>query len=193
MSLKDYRKKRNFKLTSEPYGLKRNSSDKKQQYMMHKHAASHLHYDLRLELKGVLKSWAIPKGPSLDSAVKRLAVHVEDHPLEYGSFEGVIPPRQYGSGIVMIWDVGFWQCPDSAALVAYRRGDLTLLLQGKKLKGLWKLVQIKKDPKNWLLIKLQDRYARAQPYSIVDTKTRSAVTRRSLNGIARQATVHRKT
>lgn len=183
MSLKEYRKKRNFKLTPEPYGLKRN--EKTHRYMMHQHAASHLHYDLRLELKGVLKSWAIPKGPSVDSNVKRLAVHVEDHPLEYGSFEGVIPPGQYGAGTVMIWDIGFWQCADCEASVAYRRGDLTLLLHGKKLKGLWKLIQIKKNPKNWLLFKLHDRYARAQPYNILDIKTKSAVTRRSMQSIAR--------
>lgn len=171
MDLKIYKKKRDFKKTAEPRAKKENSRSKKL-YVIQKHAASHLHYDLRLELNGVLKSWAIPKEPSLDPHVKRLAVHVEDHPLSYGSFEGTIPKGQYGGGTVMLWDKGEWQIEGDSAEKSYKKGSLTFSLTGKKLKGLWKLVQIKKDPKNWLLIKIADKYACSKTeYDIAQKKS----------------------
>lgn len=157
MSLKQYHKKRNFKKTTEPFG-KIKSSAINNLFVVQKHAASHLHYDFRLQIGTVLKSWAIPKGPSLDPSVKRLAVHVEDHPIEYGTFEGIIPKGQYGGGTVQLWDQGTWECKDNA-FKSYQMGMLTFILKGKKLKGLWKLIQIKKDPKNWLLMKLPDQYS----------------------------------
>ena len=139
MFLEKYRQKRNFKLTSEPYGSKQKKPGKSL-YVIQKHAASHLHYDLRLELNHVLKSWAVPKEPSLDPSIKRLAIHVEDHPLAYGSFEDIIPPGQYGAGIVTLWDKGEWESKGADA--AYKKGHLTFTLKGKKLKGEWNLIRI---------------------------------------------------
>jgi len=186
MSLEKYRKKRNFKRSTEPYGnIKRN---KQLIYIVQKHAASHLHYDLRLELNGVLKSWAIPKGPSLDSSIKRLAVHVEDHPIEYAEFEGVIPKGEYGGGTVMLWDMGTWRCENEDANAAYKKGHLSFTLKGKKLKGAWNLVQIKKNPKNWLFIKVKDQYAQSEcQYDITQAKPNSSLSRLSLQGIAKKS------
>ncbi|MDQ8039361.1 MAG: non-homologous end-joining DNA ligase [Rickettsiella sp.] len=186
MSLRHYRKIRNFKLTKEPYG----QSKPKQNglYLIQKHAASHLHYDLRLELNGILKSWAIPKGPSLDSNVKRLAIQVEDHPIEYGSFEGIIPKGQYGGGTVMLWDRGKWLCEDPEPNIAYKKGSLSFTLKGKKLHGLWHLVRIQNNPKNWLLIKAKDKYARSEKqYNVIEKKTYSVLSQRSLETIAATA------
>ena len=185
MSLQKYRKKRNFKHSTEPYGsIKKNNQ---LIYVIQKHAASHLHYDLRLELKGVLKSWAIPKGPSIDSSIKRLAVHVEDHPIEYAQFEGIIPKGEYGGGTVMLWDRGTWISEDTDVSFAYKKGHLRFLLKGKKLKGAWNLVQIKNNPKNWLLIKVKDKYARSEKkYDITKAKPNSVVSRRSLQGITKK-------
>lgn len=185
MSLQKYRKKRNFKRSTEPYGsIKKN---KQSIYVIQKHAASHLHYDLRLKLNGVLKSWAIPKGPSLDSSIKRLAVHVEDHPIEYAEFEGIIPKGEYGGGTVMLWDKGTWVSEDNDVNFAYKKGHLSFILKGKKLKGAWNLVQIKNNPKNWLLIKVKDKYARSEhEYDITQAKPNSVVSRRSLQGIAKK-------
>lgn len=147
-------------------------------YVVHKHAASNLHYDFRLEISGVLKSWAVPKGPSLDPREKRLAVMVEDHPLEYALFEGVIPEGKYGAGTVMLWDFGWWepdpQEMDKAALdksaltgatfdpeQALAVGSMKFILHGRKLAGSWALVQMKgRGDKNWLLIKHRDEFAR---------------------------------
>lgn len=184
--LQAYHKKRNFKKTSEPKGRKpKKKPSKKLLYVIQKHAASHLHYDLRLELEGVLKSWAVPKGPSLDPSVKRLAVHVEDHPLEYGGFEGIIPEGEYGGGTVMLWDTGEWQIEQDDPVGAYKKGRMTFLLKGKKLKGLWSLVQLKNNPKNWLLIKVKDKYARSESeYDITEAKPLSVLTRRTMDGIA---------
>lgn len=187
MTLKKYHQKRNFKKTPEPYGKKK-SSGKKLLYLIQKHAASHLHYDFRLELDGVLFSWAVPKGPSLDPTVKRLAVHVEDHPIEYGSFQGIIPQGEYGGGTVMLWDTGEWECQDADLGAAYRKGHLTFLLKGKKLHGLWTLIQIKTDPKNWLLIKVADEYARPEnDYSITEKMSKSVTTKQTMDQIAQQA------
>jgi bifunctional non-homologous end joining protein LigD len=157
MDLKEYRQKRDFHKTSEPPGDQ--AEEPGARYLIQKHAASHLHYDFRLELGGVLKSWAVPKGPSLDPAVKSLAVHVEDHPLEYGSFEGMIPEGEYGGGTVMLWDRGTW-APEGDAAGSYRRGKLVFRLSGERLKGRWALFRMGgkagRGGKNWLLKKLDD-------------------------------------
>jgi len=183
MTLKKYHQKRNFSKTPEPVGKLGKKS--KFTYMIQKHAASHLHYDFRLELDGVLKSWAVPKGPSLDPSVKRLAVHVEDHPIEYASFEGIIPKGQYGGGTVMLWDQGSWQPLDEDVARAYKKGDLKFRLNGEKLKGDWKLIQIKKDPKNWLLIKATDDYARPETkFDITKKEDLSVKSGRSMEEIA---------
>ena len=132
-------------------------------FVIQKHAASHLHYDFRLEHNGVLLSWAVPKGPSLDPRERRLAMHVEDHPIEYGDFEGVIPPKQYGSGTVLLWDRGTWE-PQGDPEAGYRQGKLKFVLHGEKLRGGYMLVKShggKYDgEKSWLLIKENDEYAR---------------------------------
>jgi bifunctional non-homologous end joining protein LigD len=162
--LEDYQGKRNFKVTSEPHGSTpapaRSGHDLR--FVIQKHQASHLHYDFRLEWGGVLLSWAIPKGPSLNPAVKRLAAQVEDHPLEYGDFEGVIPEGEYGGGTVMLWDQGTWTPEDPDVDAALRKGELKFSLNGKKLKGSWVLVRTKlgdsKKPQ-WLLIKHRDRFS----------------------------------
>ena len=181
--LKIYKEKRDFKQTPEPSGRIK-SSRSKHLYVIQKHAASHLHYDFRLEMDGVLKSWAIPKGPSLDPTIKRLAVHVEDHPLTYGSFEGIIPKGQYGGGTVMLWDKGEWNDHSDPAK-GYEKGDLTFELEGEKLKGLWKLICLKKDPKNWLLIKLDGKYACSESeYNITDEKPLSVISHKSIEELA---------
>ncbi|TAN28405.1 MAG: DNA ligase, partial [Actinomycetota bacterium] len=167
MTLAQYRSKRNFQNTPEPKGGKGNNN--KLHFVVQKHAASHLHYDFRLELSGVLKSWAIPNGPSLDPREKRLAIMVEDHPLDYRTFEGVIPEGNYGAGTVMVWDKGTYQnYKKSSAAAASKNlkeglssGDLKFILDGKKLKGAFVLVKMKgsNDDKNWLLIKKKDSFA----------------------------------
>ena len=136
-------------------------------FVIQKHAARRLHYDFRLELDGVLKSWAVPKGPSLDPGEKRLAVHVEDHPLEYGGFEGVIPRGQYGAGTALIWDRGIWTPLDPDPEAAYAKGNLKFALDGEKLHGRWALVRMGgkhggRDGENWLLIKERDAAALPQ-------------------------------
>ncbi len=184
MPLNAYHKKRNFTVTREPRGQVKKTSQTLQ-FVVQKHAASHLHYDFRLEWNGVLLSWAVPKGPSLDPAVKRLAVHVEDHPVEYGSFEGIIPAGEYGGGNVIVWDNGTWKC-DIDPQQAYDKGHIAFTLKGKKLKGHWQLVQIKKDPKNWLLIKSADRYAKEEAdYSIIDAKPKSVISRKTVEAIGK--------
>src|SRR5436190_19157915 len=145
-SLKEYRAKRNFTKSPEPTGAKRQSPAKPKRkgtqlfFCVQKHLASHLHYDFRLEHHGVLLSWAIPKGPSLDPKTKRLAMHVEDHPFDYGEFEGVIP-EGYGAGIVMLWDRGTWTPEVDDVDAALKKGDLKFTLDGYKLKGSWVLVR----------------------------------------------------
>ncbi|CAN5310003.1 DNA ligase D [soil metagenome] len=166
MSLETYRAKRNFKRTSEPSGARRKRQPKAPIFVVQKHAARRLHYDFRLEMDGVLKSWAVPKGPSTDPAEKRLAVHVEDHPLGYATFEGEIPKGQYGAGTVELWDQGTWE-PQGDPAAGYANGDLKFTLHGDRLRGDWVLVQMKGRPKarskrrddNWLLIKKSDEHA----------------------------------
>ncbi|MGE3317946.1 MAG: DNA ligase D [Candidatus Berkiella sp.] len=179
-SLHQYQQKRNFKQTHEPKGKKQDKSN--HHFVVQMHAARHLHYDFRLEQNGVLKSWAVPKGPSLDPSVKRLAVQVEDHPVEYKDFEGVIPQGEYGGGTVMIWDQGTWGKIDDGKDL--ETGAITFSLKGEKLKGKWKLIQIKTDPKNWLLIKAKDDEACPQDkYDIVEEEPFSVVSGRTLTEI----------
>jgi bifunctional non-homologous end joining protein LigD len=144
-------------------------------FVVHKHAARRLHYDLRLEMEGVLRSWAVPKGPSYDPREKRLAVHVEDHPLEYGDFEGMIPEGEYGAGAVIVWDRGEW-VPLEDPLEGLRKGKLLFDLRGYKLKGRWTLVKIKKSEKDWLLIKERDGYASAEPPPFAEESVLSGLT-----------------
>src|SRR5687767_9835048 len=167
MPLDDYRRKRDFTKSPEPSGdpkpAARPRKGKALFFCVQKHLASHLHYDFRLEHNGVLLSWAVPKGPSLDPKVKRLAMHVEDHPIEYGTFEGVIP-EGYGAGIVMLWDVGTWRLESENADAALKKGDLKFTLNGYKLKGSWVLVRTggrwgSGDGRSWLLIKHRDDWA----------------------------------
>jgi bifunctional non-homologous end joining protein LigD len=192
MSLTEYKRKRNFKKTPEP-APKVKSSRSGAQFVVQKHAASRLHYDFRLELDGTLKSWAVPKGPSLDPSVKALAVQVEDHPLDYAGFEGVIPAGEYGGGTVMVWDRGTWEPEgDENAASAYRRGRLKFVLHGEKLKGSWALVRMGgragEDGKNWLLIKHDDKYAKlSDDYVLVDKKPKSVTSKRTLEQIAKAA------
>jgi len=190
MGLREYRRKRDFKKTPEPAGqVSAPPRDQQRSYLIQKHAASRLHYDFRLELEGVLKSWAVPKGPSLDPADKRLAMHVEDHPLEYGEFEGIIPKGQYGGGTVLLWDRGTWE-PVGDPHKSYRAGSLKFTLKGEKLRGGWALVKIggrrkDGDDRSWLLIKERDQQARpGQAESIVASEPKSVATGRTIEQIA---------
>jgi len=167
MALEEYKRKRDFTKTPEPAGKTVRSSAPERFFCVQKHLASHLHYDLRLEHHGVLLSWAVPKGPSLDPRIKRLAMHVEDHPLEYGEFEGVIP-EGYGAGIVMLWDRGTWVPEVADVDAALKKGDLKFTLKGYKLKGSWVLVRTGgryagarsgSEARSWLLIKHRDEWS----------------------------------
>jgi bifunctional non-homologous end joining protein LigD len=168
VALEEYKKKRNFAKTPEPAGEtpKKKAAREPLFFCVQKHLASHLHYDFRLEWKGVLLSWAVPKGPSLNPADKRLAMHVEDHPLAYGTFEGVIP-EGYGAGIVMLWDRGTWEPESEDVDAALKKGDLKFTLNGFKLKGSWVLVKTSggyggrsgQPGRSWLLIKHRDDWA----------------------------------
>ena len=230
MSLRKYIEKRNFKVTPEPKPETAKKSKKTSQkaksskalkYVIQKHAASHLHYDLRLEIHGAMKSWAVPKGPSLDPSVKHLAVETEDHPMEYNDFEGIIPQGEYGGGTVMVWDQGTYSVDGSKGLgssaagiprdgnpeKAYRKGDITFEIQGKKLKGKWKLIKMRSrnadqkikskildgakeknvSAKNqWLFFKITDAYAR-KDYDITKEMPRSVLTKRTMEQIAADA------
>jgi bifunctional non-homologous end joining protein LigD len=167
LALEKYKQKRNFTESPEPAGDTSLAAARARKargrtprfFCVQKHLASHLHYDFRLEHDGVLLSWAVPKGPSLDPATKRLAMHVEDHPVEYGDFEGVIPSG-YGAGIVMLWDRGTWTPEVDDVDAALKKGDLKFTLEGYKLKGSWVLVRTR-DARTWLLIKHRDEWAGA--------------------------------
>jgi bifunctional non-homologous end joining protein LigD len=180
--LKDYAKKRRFDVTPEPRG--KIAARSKRTFVVQKHRASALHYDFRLEADGVLKSWAVPKGPSLDPADKRLAMEVEDHPVEYGTFEGIIPEGEYGGGTVMLWDTGTYEADVDDVGKALRAGELRFTLDGKKLHGGWVLVRT--DGRRWLLMKRTDAAA-SKTVDITTAKPRSVATRRLLAGIARDA------
>lgn len=190
-SLKEYRKRRDLRKSPEPKG----SGDKKRSkpiFVIQRHDASSEHYDFRLEADGVLKSWAVPKGPSTDPREKRLAVHVEDHPLEYADFEGVIPEGEYGAGTVMVWDHGTYRnlkkdgdgddAPGIAGQV--EDGHVTVWLEGEKLTGGYALTQTKMggDPRNWLLVKMDDEAADARR-NPVSTQTKSVLSGRTLKQI----------
>jgi len=191
MSLKKYQAKRNFTKTAEPKGAAKPASrrtGRRARFVVHKHDASRLHYDLRLEMDGVLKSWAAPKGPSLNPRDKHLAVMVEDHPLEYRDFEGAIPEGEYGAGTVMIWDEGTYQVVgEHTGPEGLERGALKIELAGKKLKGGWMLVRTKwqGQEKNWLLIKERDEYARSSG-DVLKEEPRSARSGRTMEEIAAQ-------
>ncbi len=167
MALDEYNRKRNFSTTPEPAGVVRKGKGRELFFCVQKHLASHLHYDFRLEHNGVLLSWAVPKGPSLDPKTKRLAMQTEDHPFDYGEFEGVIP-EGYGAGIVMLWDRGTWTPEVDDVDAALRKGDLKFTLSGYKLKGSWVLVRTSgrypgarsgSDGRSWLLIKHKDEWS----------------------------------
>src|SRR6187397_908168 len=162
--LKDYKKKRSLDKTPEPAGGR--PAGRHLRFVVQKHDASHLHYDFRLEMDGVLKSWAVPKGPSMNPSQKRLAVQVEDHPYDYRSFEGIIPEGNYGGGTVIVWDEGTYEPMNGEGLEKKEQeklllkqlyaGDLKLLMHGKKIKGTYALFRLKKEEKSWLLVKKAD-------------------------------------
>ena len=184
--LAKYRAKRDFSKTAEPSGDAKVKTSKNLRFVIQKHAASHLHYDLRLELDGVFKSWAVTKGPSLDPQDKRLAVEVEDHPLDYGDFEGTIPKGQYGGGTVMVWDRGHWDCDDPER--AYAKGKLDFTLEGEKLHGGWILTRMRpregEKRTNWLLIKHRDEFAREGRKNRILDDDASVASGRSMDEIA---------
>ncbi|HEX9019764.1 MAG TPA: DNA polymerase ligase N-terminal domain-containing protein, partial [Nitrospirota bacterium] len=184
MALKEYTAKRKFEKTPEPKpGVP--AAKNGLVFVVHKHAARSLHYDLRLELDGVLKSWAVPKGPSLDPTVKRLAVRVEDHPLDYQDFEGVIPEGNYGAGSVIVWDKGVYRHPSASDVRenekllddGLKRGDIKFVLEGEKLHGEFALVKMKNDEKSWLLLKKKDRN---ETHNDVLKENRSVVSHKTL-------------
>jgi bifunctional non-homologous end joining protein LigD len=194
MGLTEYQRKRRFNVTSEPSGdkaeKKRAPSPKKKKalgYVIQKHRATALHYDFRLEWNGVLLSWAVPKGPSLDPTVKRMAMPTEDHPIEYAKFEGIIPEGEYGGGTVMIWDNGTWTPEVDDVDKALKKGELKFSLQGKKLQGSWVLVRLRPRGEDkragWLLIKHRDEYASTR--DIAEEEPRSVISKRILVEIAR--------
>ena len=199
MSLSLYKKKRSFKKTPEPEGKKKSQSKNKLKFVVQKHDATQLHYDFRLEMEGVLKSWAVPKGPSLNPDDKRLAMMVEDHPYDYRTFEGTIPEGNYGAGTVMVWDEGTYEAlgfdeqsvkdQEKILLAELKKGDVKIILHGEKLKGAFGLVRMHKGGPGkgqgdnaWLLIKKKDDEA---SQTDVTKKDKSVKTKRSLSQIAK--------
>ena len=172
--LDQYNQKRDFKKTKEPVGIAAKIS-KKLRFVVQHHLASREHYDLRLELKGTMKSWAVPKGPSFNPEDKRLAIHVEDHPLSYRNFEGTIPKGQYGGGTVMIWDEGTWEPLESKS-----EGVIKFILKGERLKGKWTLIHVREN--QWLLVKEKDSYAKKT--AGIGRMKRSIRTNRTMDEIA---------
>jgi bifunctional non-homologous end joining protein LigD len=193
--LTEYRRKRDFGRTAEPQGgkepAKRRVKAKKLEFVIQKHAASHLHYDLRLELDGVMKSWAVPKGPAPDPSIKRLAMQVEDHPMEYNTFEGTIPQGEYGGGTVMLWDRGTYEPEkgegEEGVRDGYRKGDLKIVFHGKRMKGSWVLVRTRgwgsgSSKPSWLLIKHRDEHAEKGD-ALVERHVTSVVSKRTMEQI----------
>jgi bifunctional non-homologous end joining protein LigD len=182
MTLVKYKQKRRFAETPEPEG-KKVKGDDKLIFVVQRHHASHLHYDFRLEVKGALKSWAVPKGPSLNPKDKRLAMLVEDHPIEYATFEGDIPAGNYGAGHVDVWDHGTYEPIDEDGNViseaafnrAFHAGSIKFRMKGRKLKGEFALVNMKKDEKTWLLIKHRDKYATDEAYNAEEFAKKSSL------------------
>ena len=187
-ALSTYRSKRDFNRTAEPSGDRRVAPSPRLRFVVQRHDARRLHYDLRLEWHGVFKSWAVTKGPSLDPADKRLAVEVEDHPLDYGDFEGTIPEGEYGGGTVMLWDRGYWE-PQGDPQAMLKKGDLKFVLDGEKLKGSWVLVRMRNDKfkskrNNWLLIKHHDGLEKAgDEDALLKKKDKSIASGRSMDQI----------
>jgi bifunctional non-homologous end joining protein LigD len=196
MGLKEYKHKRNFKETSEPEG-ETHHGKRDLKFVVQKHDASHLHYDFRLEMEGVLKSWAVPKGPSMNPEIKRLAMMVEDHPYDYRTFEGIIPQGNYGGGTVMVWDEGTYHAPDTESrkesekklLEGLKDGHFHFILDGKKLKGEFMLFRFPKGGDNaWLLAKHEDEFATEEDITEDDL---SAKTGRSLEEIEKKVKKHK--
>lgn len=191
----EYHKKRDFAKTKEPRGGKKKGNEEQPVFVIQKHDASRLHYDFRIELDGTLKSWAVPKGPSTDPSVKRMAVPTEDHPLEYADFEGTIPQGEYGGGTVMIWDSGHFKNikedkdgkPVSLA-DSYKSGTIEIWLKGQKLKGGYALIRMKSGEMegNWLLIKMKDEEADARR-NPVNTENKSVASGRTMKEIEKEA------
>ena len=190
--LETYRAKRDFSLTKEPRGKVAPRKGGKLRFVIQRHDATRLHYDFRLELDGVYKSWAVTKVPSLDPATKRLAVEVEDHPLDYGTFEGVIPQGQYGGGTVQLWDNGSWQPKSDDPNGDLAKGHLKIELSGKRLNGGWALIRMRDERArpgrsvrhNWLLIKERDAYAQPGKPDVLLAEDTSVKTGRTLEEIA---------
>jgi bifunctional non-homologous end joining protein LigD len=185
MGLTEYRNKRDFRKTSEP-PPKTKPSSKTLHFVVQKHDATRLHYDFRLELDGVLKSWAVPRGPSLDPGVKSLAIEVEDHPVAYAGFEGIIPAGEYGGGTVIVWDRGTWT-PLGDPHAQFKKGHLEFELQGEKLSGRWHLVRIRKEGErqNWLLMKGKDASAVAgDEHGLTEREQTSVLTGRTIPEVA---------
>jgi bifunctional non-homologous end joining protein LigD len=188
--LAEYKRKRDFTKTAEPEGKPAAKKTKRGlRFVVQKHAASHLHYDFRLELDGVMKSWAVPKGPSYDPKVRRLAMEVEDHPIEYNTFEGTIPQGQYGGGTVMLWDRGTYEAEDGGGAESlrdgYERGDLKIVLHGERLQGGWVLVRMNRPGARaqWLLIKHRDEFA-TDKLDVTEMVKTSVTTGRTMEEIA---------
>jgi bifunctional non-homologous end joining protein LigD len=197
--LAEYRRKRDFTRTREPKGASRRTASVRLAYVIQRHEATRLHFDLRLELDGVMKSWAVPKGPSLDPSVKRLAIEVEDHPIEYNAFEGIIPQGEYGGGTVMLWDRGTYgyagetDDPVAALRAGYRKGDFKFEVRGKRLRGSWVLVRTRREGRKnqWLLIKHRDDEADPE-LDPVETYQTSVTTGRTMDEIAAGAKPKRR-